>query len=48
VNVILETGASAFVNELRKRDLKVHEMETGEFRKAGGSVFCLKQQLWLK
>lgn len=47
-NVVLQTGSRRFVEELRQRDLRVHEMETGEYIKAGGSVFCMKQQLWLK
>jgi N-dimethylarginine dimethylaminohydrolase len=46
-NVVLQKGANSFVEALRQRDFKVHEVETEEFIKAGGSVFCTKQQLWL-
>lgn len=47
-NVVLQKGAATLVSELRRRDLVVHEVETAEFIKAGGSVFCMKQQLWLR
>jgi N-dimethylarginine dimethylaminohydrolase len=47
-NVILQAGTRTFVSQLKERGLVVHEVETGEYLKAGGSVFCMKQQLWLK
>ena len=32
--------------ELARRGFDVHEVETGEFLKSGGSVFCLKAALY--
>ena len=42
-NVVLHRGAENFVAELKKRNFKVHEVDTSEFLKSGGSVFCCKQ-----
>ncbi len=47
-NVVLQKGASQFVASLREAGLCVHEVETREYIKAGGSVFCMKQQLWMR
>ncbi len=44
-DVILQKGSPRFVEELKRREFKVHEVDTGEFIKAGGSVFCLKLEL---
>lgn len=41
-NVILQKGSPTFANELRKQGFQLWEVETGEFMKSGGSVFCLK------
>ena len=46
-NVILQKGSRFFASELRTQGFRVHEMDTSEFIKAGGSVFCMKQCLWL-
>lgn len=40
--VILQAGAREFCGELRRVGLEPVEVETGEFLKSGGSVFCLK------
>ncbi|MES3037335.1 MAG: arginine deiminase-related protein [Bdellovibrionota bacterium] len=45
-NVVLQKGADLFVKELRERSFKVHEMDTSEYMKSGGSVFCMKQLFW--
>jgi N-dimethylarginine dimethylaminohydrolase len=45
-DVILQKGAIQFVEALNKHGFAVHEVETSEFIKAGGSVFCLKMQLY--
>ncbi len=45
-NVVLQTGNSCFAGDLRQAGFTVHEVETGEFIKSGGSVFCTKQQYW--
>lgn len=40
--VVLQRGAAAVVRALEGRGFEVHEVETGEFLKSGGSVFCMK------
>ncbi len=44
-NVVVQRGCSKLNAELARRGLVVHEVETSEFLKAGGSVFCMKQVL---
>ncbi|MGE4131503.1 MAG: dimethylarginine dimethylaminohydrolase family protein [Bdellovibrionales bacterium] len=44
--VVLQKGSTHFQNHLREIGLKVIEVETGEFIKGGGSVFCMKQLLF--
>jgi N-dimethylarginine dimethylaminohydrolase len=44
-NVVLQAGSARLVAELERLGLVVHEVETSEFIKAGGSVFCMKQVL---
>jgi len=44
-NVVLQRGAETFCQELKKKGFTPIEVETGEFLKAGGSVFCLKLEL---
>ncbi|MEZ4752667.1 MAG: arginine deiminase-related protein [Bdellovibrionota bacterium] len=41
-DVVLNPGAPKFVAELKKAGFTVHERDTSEFIKSGGSVFCLK------
>ena len=41
-NVILQKGSPAFARELTQLGFTTWEVETGEFMKSGGSVFCLK------
>lgn len=43
-HVVLQKGASKFMADLRKHGFLPVEVETGEFIKAGGSVFCMKQR----
>ena len=40
--VVLQRGAQAVVRTLRERGFECREVETGEFMKSGGSVFCMK------
>lgn len=40
--VVIQRGAARTVAALRSRGFTVTEVETGEFLKSGGSVFCLK------
>jgi N-dimethylarginine dimethylaminohydrolase len=44
-HVILQKGSTETVAELKKRSFKPIEVDTGEFIKSGGSVFCLKLEL---
>jgi N-dimethylarginine dimethylaminohydrolase len=44
-HVFIQRGSAAAVDALRQRNFDVIELETGEFMKSGGSVFCLKQEL---
>jgi N-dimethylarginine dimethylaminohydrolase len=41
-DVILNSGSKKFIAELMKRNFVPHTVETSEFMKSGGSVFCLK------
>jgi len=44
-NVILQSGANLFCHELKKIGLNPVEVDTSEFLKSGGSVFCMKNKL---
>lgn len=41
-NVLIQRGAERTSARLRDAGFAVHELETGEFLKSGGSVFCMK------
>ncbi|MEK7384473.1 MAG: arginine deiminase-related protein [Elusimicrobiota bacterium] len=43
---ILQKGAISVANHMHALGLGVSEVDTSEFIKAGGSVYCLKQFLW--
>ena len=45
-NVIIQKGCTDVNKKLRDAGFAVHEVETGEFLKSGGSVFCMKQMVW--
>ena len=45
-HVVIQKGAIETVSALRKKKSVVHEVETGEFMKSGGSVFCMKMMLY--
>lgn len=45
-NVIIQQGATDVNKNLRDAEFAVHEVNTGEFIKSGGSVFCMKQMVW--
>jgi N-dimethylarginine dimethylaminohydrolase len=40
--VVIQAGAARTVFELERRGFTVRQVETGEFLKSGGSVFCMK------
>ncbi|MDQ3020825.1 MAG: arginine deiminase-related protein [Bacteroidota bacterium] len=41
-NVIVQKGSSKFKEDIKKSGFNLIEVETGEFIKSGGSVFCMK------
>jgi len=41
-NVIVQRGSQRFSSEIRNAGFNLIEVETGEFMKSGGSVFCMK------
>lgn len=47
-DVIIQSGAKELVRSLKNLNLNIHEVETGEFMKSGGSVFCMKNMIDLK
>jgi len=45
-NVIFQKGAENLCNQLRQHSFNAIEVDTSEFIKSGGSIFCMKQQLF--
>ncbi|MFH5833799.1 dimethylarginine dimethylaminohydrolase family protein [Halalkalibaculum sp. DA384] len=45
-NVIIQQGCREVNSKLREAGFTIHEVETSEYLKSGGSVFCMKQLLW--
>lgn len=45
-HVILQKGSAETVEKLREHSFEVVEVETSEFLKSGGSVFCMKMMTW--
>jgi len=45
-NVVIQKGCVEVNAELEKLGFVVHEVETEEFLKSGGSVFCMKMMVW--
>lgn len=45
-DVIIQKGANQTCQSLRDHGFNVYEIETSEFIKAGGSVFCMKMLIW--
>jgi len=45
-DVLLHPGATDLTANLRQLGFTIHEINTSEFLKAGGSVFCMKQTLF--
>jgi N-dimethylarginine dimethylaminohydrolase len=45
-NVIIQQGCTDVNKKLRDAGFAVHEVNTSEFLKSGGSVFCMKQMVW--
>ncbi|HMS34079.1 MAG TPA: arginine deiminase-related protein [Ignavibacteria bacterium] len=45
-NVIVQRGSIKFIEDITKTGLNLIEVETGEFMKSGGSVFCMKIMIY--
>lgn len=45
-HVLIQEGCQRTVDLLREHDFVPVELDTSEFLKAGGSVFCMKQMVW--
>lgn len=45
-HVLIQEGCEQTVERLRTEDFVPVELDTSEFLKAGGSVFCMKQMIW--
>ncbi|MEQ1875317.1 MAG: arginine deiminase-related protein [Bdellovibrionia bacterium] len=45
-DVILQSGCLKTAAAFRERGFQVHECDTSEFIKSGGSVFCMKQMIF--
>ncbi len=45
-NVILQSGSTNFCQKLRQSHLSPIEIDTGEYLKSGGSVFCMKMMFY--
>jgi N-dimethylarginine dimethylaminohydrolase len=45
-DIIIQQGAKDTVLKLKEHGFKIHEVDTSEYIKSGGSVFCMKQMLF--
>lgn len=45
-NVIVQSGAEKFPQQIRDAGFNIIETDTSEFMKSGGSVFCMKMMMW--
>lgn len=45
-HVLIQEGCVETIERLREEDFDPVELDTSEFLKAGGSVFCMKQMIW--
>ncbi|HXH74160.1 MAG TPA: arginine deiminase-related protein [Bacteriovoracaceae bacterium] len=45
-DVIYQSGATSFESSLRSLGFNLHPVETSEFMKSGGSVFCMKMMVF--
>jgi len=45
-DVVIDRRAQKTIAQLRRLGYRVHEVDTGEFLKSGGSVYCLKHALF--
>lgn len=47
-NIILEKNAHKLKNSISAKNFIVHECDTSEYLKAGGSIFCMKNMGWFR
>lgn len=45
-NVLIQKGCTETIAKLEEAGFTVHPLETEEYLKSGGSVFCMKQMIW--
>jgi N-dimethylarginine dimethylaminohydrolase len=45
-HVLIQEGCTTTEDRLRRAGFKPIELDTSEFMKSGGSVFCMKQMIW--
>lgn len=45
-NVLVQKGCGQVNELLRANGFHIHELDTGEYLKSGGSVFCMKLMFW--
>lgn len=45
-DIIIQVGNAYTVSKAKALKIKVHEVDTSEYIKSGGSVFCMKQLYW--
>jgi N-dimethylarginine dimethylaminohydrolase len=45
-HVLIQEGCHGTIERLRDEGFRPVELDTSEFLKAGGSVFCMKQMIW--
>ena len=45
-HVLIQEGCEGTIERLRDEGFRPIELDTSEFLKAGGSVFCMKQMIW--
>ncbi len=45
-NVLIQRGCDEAIEKLEEAGFTVHALETEEYLKSGGSVFCMKQMMW--
>lgn len=45
-NIVIQRGCEKTTRRLKRAGFTIHEVETSEFIKSGGSVFCMKMLTW--
>lgn len=45
-NVLIHSGLTQTTGKLEALGFQIHEIDTSEYLKSGGSVFCMKMMLW--